>query len=166
MDIKKLSIEYGFFIAIMIVAFAIVCLMVVVAKGSWSDGLENNMQVVLDNNFSETYDLGEAVKINNSFSVSAIAYKVYEKGNQDKLTGCAVLIRIPTIYGFVPAVFLYDLTFNTVDFVDVADITKQTVKEVNIIENLKNSMQVKIWSKRILQILPLEELSVSNGGAK
>ncbi|MBR5866554.1 MAG: hypothetical protein IKZ04_01460, partial [Spirochaetaceae bacterium] len=68
MDIKKLSIEYGFFIAIIIVAFAIVCLMVVVAKGSWSDGLENNMQVVLDNNFSETYDLGEAVKINNSFS--------------------------------------------------------------------------------------------------
>ena len=166
MDIKKLSIEYGFFIAIIIVSFAIVCLMLVVAKGSWSDGLQNNLQIVLDNNFSETYDLGDSVKINNSFSVSAVAYKVFEKDNADKLVGCAVLIRIPTIYGFVPAVFLYNLQLDTVDFVDIADITKQTVKEVNIIDNLRNSIQVNVWSKRIKQILPLEELAASTGGQK
>ena len=166
MDIKKLSIEYGFFIAIIVVAFAIVCLMVVLAKGFWADGLENNIQTVLDNNYSETYELGESVKINNSFSVSAVAYKAFAKNNTDKLLGCAVLIRIPSIYGYVPAVFFYDLASDMVSFVDIADITKQTVKEVNIIENLRDSIQVNIWTDRIQQILPLEELTASAGGQK
>ncbi len=157
MDIKKISVEYGLFLAIVIVAFAIICLLVFSSRGVWDKNLRKQVELVMENSFASEYRLGDPIEVNNTFSVSAAAYELFDQSQQtDSCVAHGIIIRVPSLYGPVPAVFI-QTEDGLVEFVGVAENDGNTMKELAIIENLKGSIQIDKWKARIPHIVPFEK---------
>ena len=149
---KKFFKNYGLFVAILTVVFGILAYTSKVAQKKWQVSLKETVENVLEENNPSVWSVGNNVKINNVFSLSAACYEVR---NKSKGGVClAVIIRTGSLYGPVPVVFIYDKAAadnEKVSFVGYASLHGR----INRIESDKGiNKRISYWMKKIPEILP------------
>jgi hypothetical protein len=95
--------KYGLFAGILCIMFFILIIMTLMTRKSWDKGLQMQTQTVLDSFYTGGYIVGDAVQLNSPFAVSAACFKVRFSSGQE---GYAVILRMVTIYGPLPGVFI------------------------------------------------------------
>lgn len=144
---KSFFTNYGFFIGIIVVLFGILIYPIKLSQTAWQNNLQNTVENVLEENFPNTWTIENHNKIKNSFALNAACYEVRNRkdGNLYK----AVIIRVQSYYGPIPAVFIVDKNDN-VDFVGFTALHGRISKQINA--NATNS-RINYWKKKIPEII-------------
>ncbi len=138
---------FGIFLGILIIFFAILFAMIKVSEKSWTEGLKNSVQNVLEQKSSGEWIVGNAIPLNSTFSTSASLYELRNKEKTDKYY--AIIIRITTLYGHMPAVFIYNKTTGA-EFIGYSAVQGRIKKLLE--ENYADS-SVNYWLERIPLII-------------
>src|SRR5574344_608074 len=97
--------KYFYFLGILVIVTAVLVAFTVLSRNTWQSGLKDQVTEILQQTKKDTYTVGEGIDIRTAFSTSGIVYTVKEKGVKE--TEYAVLLRVATLYGPLPALFLY-----------------------------------------------------------
>ena len=100
---KKLLFQSAAFTGIILAFFVILAGMILAGKKNWENGLRLAVEQVLPPN---EWQCGDAIPLDSSYSVSAACFKISNIKSPSKKY-CALVLRISTYYGPLPAVFLY-----------------------------------------------------------
>jgi len=103
---KKFFTNYAFFLLILLVVFGILIYPSIVSKKSWNNNLRVSVQNVLDESQNGIWKVGAVIDIDKPIATSCAAYNITNKTDNSKAS--AVIIRITTLYGPLPAVFIYN----------------------------------------------------------
>jgi hypothetical protein len=165
MDTEKSSNEllkqYGILVGIIIGMFALLTVVIVLSENKWKNGLKDEIGRVLEEEEPGEWIVGEYIGLKTPEALSASCFQVRRKDNGAK--GYALMLRIETIYGPFPAVFLYN-DKAVARFVGIPGLHGRVLK---MIGNGTNDAKVVFWIKRIPNIIKNAEQSEQNGqGAK
>lgn len=105
-EAKKNLRAFGIFLGIFVVMTGILVFSILYSKSSKKKLLANDVQVVLNNYAPDTYIVGEFIELKSGFSTSGAAYSLLKVGSNAKDTYQGLLVRIPTLFGPMPAVFI------------------------------------------------------------
>ncbi|MCR5762924.1 MAG: hypothetical protein K6G00_06015 [Treponema sp.] len=144
--IKKQLVQYGIVSGLFLVLFALLLISTVTSRKSWEKGLKEVVASVYAEN--SEYEVREFEPISNPFSVSCAAFALSKKN--DPSSYHAVIIRLQTIFGPVPAVYTYKDGAKEADFVTFVTLNKRI--ESTVVSNARYS-QISYWGKRIPNIL-------------
>lgn len=165
MDVKKFLTEYGLFLGFVVVFIIMIFLLCFFGKGSWTKGLEKQLESFLEQAYPEKYQVQEKIPVDSIFSVSMACFELScknEKNQQEE--SIAVIIKIATMYGPMAGVYEYKPS-GSVEFLGLIGFDGKSKKENSIIEGLKNSIQILRWEERIPDLLPLSYLEENKGGS-
>lgn len=148
-DVKKHLIVYGTFLGFIVLVFAILITLTLLARNSWKTGLANEVQNVLNDNYPDGYTVNKYIELDSLLNTNAAVYSLIKKGasNSDRFYG--VIVRIPTITGPLPAVFIYNEDAQ-VNFVGFATETGKANDLVNI---RMASGNMNYWESMIPKII-------------
>ncbi|MCI7577483.1 MAG: hypothetical protein MST12_04440 [Spirochaetia bacterium] len=147
---KKISIRAGIFCGILVVFFGLLVTLSLVSRKSWRTGLRSEIgKVFLLNSISE-YSVGEYVKVNSGMTVNCAVYKLNSVEDNKKSYDYAVIIRVPTLYGPMAAVYLFSRSNGNVIFVDFAQLDVPVSKSV---KNSSMNSQIAYWAGKIPAIV-------------
>ena len=119
-DMKEIAKKYGIFFGLLFGMSAILISFILLAHGSWRHGLAQTVQDGLDMYLPDSYTVGEYHEIESTISTGAAVFSLKPKNaNTAELTVYCVLIRVPTLTGLQPALYLYSQR-NGVRFVGYA----------------------------------------------
>ena len=135
--------KFGIFTGMLAVLFGILLLFTLVAKKSWNEGLGRNIQAVLDAH-ELSYLVDKKDTIDSPFATSCASYSLLIDGKATQKH--AVMLRVATIYGPIPCVFLYDELSGSAEFVDFSSVSG---KASEAIASVSIKSQISYWSKRI-----------------
>ena len=105
-NLKESFRIYGIFIGILVVFFGILIGMIFLSRTSWKNGIKSEVQVVLNEANPNQWIVGNFIEQQTLFSTSSAVYELHNKEKADRYY--AVIIRTTSLYGFVPAVFVYN----------------------------------------------------------
>lgn len=144
---KKFFENYLIFIGVLIVVFLILVYLAISAKKSWNKNLKTSVQTVLEEKQPGLWQVGNSIKINNSFTMNAACYeaKNFNDGEEYKV----IMLRVVTYYGPLAGVFTINKN-NSVDFIGFSKLHGRIEKQS---EHLQNSKQITYWKNRIPLIL-------------
>ncbi len=108
---KKFFTNYAFFLLILVFVFGILIYPVLASKKSWTTNLGNSVQKVLDEYEKGRFKVTAPVDIKKPITTSCAAYTVTDSKNSK--SAYAIIIRITTLYGPLPALFFYDPDSNS-----------------------------------------------------
>lgn len=144
---KKFFINFGIFVGFIVVTFFILIYSIRLSRKSWQKNLKVSVEKVLDEKESNTWTLGNFIQINNSFALSGACYEA-----QNRKTGevaKALILRVYTFYGPLPAVFLIDEE-NNVQFVGYSSVHGRVALQLT---NKLSDKRIDFWKKKIIEIL-------------
>lgn len=109
LDTKSKKIIKNFLVFFGMVFGMIVVLIVFafIARNSWRAGLAVEVQKVLDSYPHGQYTVGMNLPVNSTLSTSAAVYKLIKKDDRKNERYYGVIVRIPSMLGPLPAVFIY-----------------------------------------------------------
>ena len=144
---------FGTFLGMCVVMTGILVLAIVLSKSSKSAFLAADMQRVLDQYEPNGYTVGKEFNIKSSFATSAAAYSLDHvgEGAGEQCTG--IIIRIPTLFGPMPAVFIYAPEKPVV----FAGYAVDTAKATELDTTLLSKIIFNYWKKTIPKILARRE---------
>ena len=145
---KKFFKNYGIFILILLIIFAILTYFAIISKKSWNKNLGIAVQKVLDENELNRYQIGKPVEINKPITVNCAAFELYdikEPGQKQ-----AVIIRIITFYGPVPAVYIYNSETDETSFIGYSSLHGRIKNQLT---NNKSDKRREYWQEKIPDIL-------------
>lgn len=150
---KKQFIQFGVFIAFLVVLFAVTAVFAALSSSSLRRGLGDCVRAALDSNGYEYVMLESPYEIKSPLSVTASAYRI----SGSKYTH-AVIIRLTTMAGPVPAVFLYDGSSAKADFLCYLSLSKRV--ERMLLDSTRHSL-IEYWAVRLPGMLsvPKEEVT-------
>lgn len=105
-EIKRNAALYGIFLGIIVGVFAVLIAMVFLSKNSWKNGLSVEVQSVLNDYEKDTYTVNKFIELNSPLSTSAAVYSLIKKGSPANEIYYGVIVRIPSVTGPAPAVFI------------------------------------------------------------
>lgn len=144
---KEFFINYGIFTLIIAIFIGILIYPIKAGQKAWYKNLKNNIEFVLDESEPNAWTVENPIKIKNPFSLSAVCYEARNRKNGEMYK--AMIIRIQTFYGPLPAVFTIDKNNNVelIGFVSVhGRIAKQTkAKLIN--------KRLDYWKTKIPEII-------------
>ncbi|MBO5123731.1 MAG: hypothetical protein J6C11_01255 [Spirochaetaceae bacterium] len=155
METKKLAINLGFFLAVMLLLFSLLALMVFCAKDTWDKRLQKRVAQTIERLYPGEYVAGNKVPLQGPHATSMAAYELVPVSSQTTGPVYGVIVRVATLFGPLPAVFRYTPQVGT-EFIGFAVFDSHLGKEAAITESLRNSMQVARWKKRIPRLLGSE----------
>ena len=143
--------KYGIFVGLVAGMVAILLTVILISQGSWKRGLAVNMQDALNTFYPDTYVVGSYLPLKTPMSSSAAVYTVTKKKVTDSISlHCyGVIVRIPTIAGPAPAIFLYTKDRGT-DFIGYA---LPYGKASTVFESSIGLKIIQYWQKQVEQIL-------------
>lgn len=146
---KTISIKAGIFSGILILFFMILLLFSILGRKSWRVGLSTQIEKVFNENSISEYSIGEYVHLNSIMSVNCAVYRAntVSKRTYDSY---AIIIRIPTLYGPVAAVYIYEEKKSKAEFIDFAQINDMISDSI---KNVTLNSQIEYWAKKIPQII-------------
>lgn len=103
---KKFFTNYAFFLLIILFVFGILIYPVIASRKSWSKNLGNSVQRVLDEFEKDRYKVTGYLDIEKPITTSCSAYTIIDNTDNKELK--AIIIRVTTLYGPLPAVYIYD----------------------------------------------------------
>ena len=98
--LAKISILAGSFIFVT----ALLIAMIFLAKGFWKSGLKINVENTLSQDSESSWEVGNFVELKSQRSPGAAVFECKKQGNSKIYY--AVIMRIPTLAGPAPAVFV------------------------------------------------------------
>ena len=149
---KKQFIKFWLFIAFLIVLFAIPAAFSALSYHSTQNGLKDSLVTALKEHGYEDLTILDSYEIQNPFTVGVAAYSV-----ADSPYSYAVIIKLTTMVGPVPAVFLYDTASPKADFVCFLSLGKRV--ERFLTDNTGLSL-IEYWARRLPQILSAADREV------
>lgn len=149
---KKQFMQFGIFIAFLIVLFAVVALFSALSASASSQGLRGCLADALADHGYADLELGDSYELQNPFTVAAEAYTV-----SGAKYSHAVIIRMTTMVGPVPAVFLYDGSSAKADFVCYLSLGDRV--ERMLLDSTEYTL-VEYWSVRLPSILSVPDTEV------
>ena len=147
---KQLFARYGIFCGILVAMLGILILFTLLSRNSWKKTLAFEVQQVLQENSANNYQVGEKLQLASLFETVCAVFHLSSDNARDTKQFYGVIIRITTIYGPLPAVYVYDSKNKTAHFIDFADMNN--IASPRISENSMNS-QISRWAKRIPSIV-------------
>jgi hypothetical protein len=145
---KDFFIKYGLLMAIVSVTVGILVYFSIISNNSWTKNLGTSLQKVLNDNSSEQNEwvLNENIYINNPFAYNASCYSVTNVS--EKKDYIAIIVRINSFYGPLPAVFIMDEE-NNVDFIGYSSLNGRIKEKIN----KANDNRIRYWKNKIPQVL-------------
>lgn len=151
---KKFFITYGIFIGIVAFCILILIYSVFTSKKSWQKNLQVCVEKVLAEKKPELKaEILDFQTIENPFTVNAACYNL--KDTETNSLYKAVILRIVTLYGPFPAVYLVD-SDNNVEFIGFSSIHGRVAVQL---ESKKADRRIELWAKRIPDIINLNDES-------
>ncbi len=145
---KKFFKNYAFFILILLIIFSVLTYFVFAAKKSWNKNLAVAVQKVLDEEENNRWKVGNNIAVNKPLTVNCAAYELNDsKDNQKEY---AVIIRIMTYYGPVPAVYVYNEESGQTDFIGYSSLHGRIKTQIM---NNKSDKRREYWQENIPQII-------------
>ena len=144
---KQFFKNYAFFIIMLIIVFTILSYTIVIARKAWTRNLSVSVQKVLDENEQGRWKVGNSIEINNPLSVNCSAYDVID--TKTNKTCQAVIIRVVTFYGPIPAVYLYNQD-EEVEFIGYSTLHGRI--RIQLMDT-KSDKRREYWQSKIPDIL-------------
>lgn len=146
-DNKTFFIKYAYFLGVLLVVFGILIYSVVLSRRSWINNLRTSVEKVLNESEPEMWAVGKVHNIENPFSLNCVCYETrYKKTGENYM---AVLIRVSTLYGPLPAVFICNEQ-NEVTFVGYSSLHGRIAEQI---KNHPSDKRITYWKKRIPEII-------------
>ncbi|MCR4741465.1 MAG: hypothetical protein K5866_01130 [Treponema sp.] len=144
---KKFFIDFGILVLLISVSFLIIIYSIKLSRKSWQTNLKVSVEKVLDEYDANTWTVGNFIPINNPFSLTAACYETQNRktGNVYK----AIIIRIETYYGPLPAVFLVSED-NNVEFIGYSSLHGRILKQLI---NKPSDKRIDFWKEKVIEIL-------------
>ncbi|MGN0728349.1 hypothetical protein [Treponema sp.] len=140
---KTILVKCGIFCGLIAAFFSVLILFVMLGRNSWKAGLKREAVQVLSENGLEKIKVGDWINSKTAVAVSACSYKaVAEDGKTEMFV---VLVRVPTLYGPVSAVYVCSAE-GRAEFVGLADVSGKTAEK--ICGNSENA-QIEYWRKKV-----------------
>ncbi len=149
---KKQFIKFGLFIAFLIVLFAVPAVISALSYRSTRNGLKESLVAALKEHGYEGLAVTDSCELQNPFAVAAAAFSV-----EDSPYSYAVIIKLTTMAGPVPAVFLYDTASPKADFVCFLTLGKRVERFLSDSTGLS---LIEYWAHRLPQILSASDREV------
>lgn len=106
-DVKRNFRTFAVFFGIIFGMTAILVVFTLVSRTSWETGLAYDVQSVLNEYSDGEYTVGKYLHLQSAFSTSSAVYSLLKKDGNGQGRYYGVMVRIPSIVGPVPAVFVY-----------------------------------------------------------
>jgi len=139
--------NYGIVVAYLVIIFGILIYVTKVSQKSWQNNLKYTVQKVLNENSQNEWIVGNPVKIKNALSQSAACYDARNLRNGEMYK--VVIIRIQTLYGPIPAVFIVDKN-EEVTFIAYSSVHGKVQLQL---ESNNNNRRVNYWKSKIPEII-------------
>lgn len=148
---KKHLISFSIFFGIIFGLTVILVTFTLVSRNSWKAGLAMEMQHVLDSygNGSAHYTVGKNIVLDSTLSTSAAVYSLLKKDDRKNGSYYGVIVRIPSILGPLPAVFVY----NDVSGVFFAGYALDNGKASDAVDIRIENNVMNYWEKMIPTII-------------
>ena len=146
----KFFAKYGIFTGILIVMLGFLICFSLLSRSSWENGLRKTVQKTLEAS-GESYVAGESVPLGSALSISACAFQLEGELQEQSY---AVIIRVATLYGPLPAVFVWTSGDETARFVSFASLSGKAAEKVY---DSAQKSQLNYWSQRIPGLFPRAE---------
>ncbi|MDE7227267.1 MAG: hypothetical protein K2N31_02990 [Treponemataceae bacterium] len=143
-ELKAACKKYGIFFGIMAGMTAVVLCVSLLAHGSWRHGLAQTAQATLDTYFPGAYVVGDFLEIKSTMATSAAVFAV-RRADAAERPVCCVIVRIPTVAGALPALFLYEPR-SGVQFVGYA---LDLGTAAHVLNRTVQGSTIAYWQKRI-----------------
>lgn len=144
---KDFFIKYGIFAAIVVILFGILIYPIKVSQKVWTNSLRSNAEFVLDETEPNGWSIENCVPLKNPFCLNAACYNARNRTTGDLYK--VMIIRVQTLYGPLPGVFLIDKN-NQVQFIGFSALHGRIS---NQIKNNKKTTRIEFWKEKIPDIL-------------
>ena len=148
---KKFWRIFGCFIGIIVFFLAVLVGMIKLSEKKWDSGLRESVQNVLDEKNPGIWTVGNSVPLNSPFSTSAALFELRSSESAEKYY--ALIIRITTLYGHMPAVFVYSGSKGA-EFAGYSAVQGRVKKLLE--ENYADS-SISYWLERIPSVIQASE---------
>lgn len=140
---KSFFINYGLFVAVLVVVIGILIYPIKAGQKAWQNNLKSIIEFVLDEQEPNSWTVGNYIKIKNPLSLSAACYDARNRKNGDVYK--AVIIRVQTFYGPAPAVFTIDKD-NKVEFIGYSSLHGRIADHIN---SNKTNKRINYWKEKL-----------------
>lgn len=148
---KKFWRIFGCFAGILVFFFLSLFGVIKLSEKSWNEGLKQSIHTLLTQKYPDTWSIGNRIPLNSTFSTSANLYELRNKDNAEKYY--VIILRITTLYGHMPAVYIYNKTKGA-EFVGYSAVQGRIKKLLE--ENYADS-SINYWMERIPLIIQKAE---------
>lgn len=107
-ETKKILKNFSIFFGMIFGMTAILVTFTLLSRSSWRNGLALEMQHVLDSYPETHYTVSKNLRIDSTFSTSAAVYSLLKRDERRNEKHYGVIVRIPSVLGPLPAVFVYE----------------------------------------------------------
>ena len=150
-ETKKILKIFSIFFGMIFGMCMLLVIFTVLARNSWKSGLALEVQLVLDSYPEAQYTVGKYLELDSTLSTSTAVYSLLKKDDRKNQKYYGIIVRIPSILGPVPAVFVYNENTG-VRFagyaIDNGKASDTVVKQIsNSVMNYWENMIPKIISK-------------------
>ena len=157
---KRLFIRAGILSGIFCVIFGLLVVFSVMASKSWRLSVRDSLLLHLNADGNQTYEVGDPIHISSSISYNCVLYPLSAKGTPKDYDYAAV-VRIASIYGPLPAVYL--CRGNNVEFGGFLGMEESVSKKISL--SVEHS-QVKFWGNKVVNILDVNLNEKKEDGSK
>ena len=144
---KKFFRNYAFFLLVLAVIFAILIYMSLISRKYWTNNLAKSVQSVLNEYEEGMWSVQDNIDIEKPIGVISAAYTI--KNQKTNSIATAIIIRVTTFYGPLPAVFIYTDTEEVI-FAGWASLHGRV--KIESTDN-KSDKRLEYWQKKIPEIL-------------
>lgn len=148
--------RYGIFLAILVTIFGILIYTIIFSQRAWTQNLKKSVEIVLEEKEPNCWTVENNIKIKNPFAMNAACYEVRNRKSGDLYK--AIIIRVQTFYGPMPAVFLLD-NDNKVAFVGYSSLHGVIASQLT---NNATSKRIEYWIHKIPTIIDNESSNSKN----
>lgn len=147
---KHLAIRSGIFCGMLVVFFGLLVTFTLLGRKSWRSGLGNEIKKVFAENHIEGYEVGDYLRLSTSISVNCGVFSLVPVDPKKSEKAYCVIVRVPTLYGPVAAVYLYKDGRDSSDFVDFAQLNGPVSKAIN---SAALNSQISYWAEKVPAII-------------
>ena len=146
---KEALQEYGIFAGGVVLLFLVLSVAVIFTKNGFQSGIKTEIVRVLEEAEPGVWQVGDFVDFAVPVSSSAACFSA--KSGSD--SGYACIVRMETMYGPLPAVFISD-GMHTARFVGIAGLHGRIYAAI---ESGGAKSQIRYWAERIPRLIRREE---------
>ena len=135
--------RYGIFVVFLAAIFIVLIYSVKISQKSWTKNLRTAVEVVLDEKDPNGWSVEKNVDLKNSFGMNGACYEVRNRKDGDIYL--AVIVRIQSLYGPVPAIFTLDKE-NNVNFMGYSSVHGMISSQLM---NNQNNKRLEYWIEKL-----------------